>query len=86
MKANPTFGRCNIHKQAGLLLPPGQFVLQHQSQDLLDLINQNRMKINTKKTNVIPFNFSKNFDFLPQVKFPGHESLEGIYTTKLHRS
>ena len=83
IKAKPTFGPCNIHEQAGLILPPGQSVLQHQLQDLLEFTNQNRMKINTKKTKVIPFNVSKKFDFLPQVNFPGHEPLEVIYTTKL---
>ena len=43
------------------------------------------MKINTKKTKIIPFNVSKNHDFLPQINFPGHgqEPLEVIYTTRL---
>ena len=41
------------------------------------------MKINTKKTKIIPFNVSKKFDFLPQINFPGYEALEVTYTTKL---
>jgi hypothetical protein len=41
------------------------------------------MKINMKKTKVMPFNLSKKYDFLPQLGFPGEEPLEVIYTTKL---
>ena len=32
-----------------------------------------------KKTKVIHFNVSKNHNVLPQINFPGHESLEVIY-------
>ena len=31
----------------------------------------------------MPFNFTKKFDFLPQVSFPGCEPLEVIYETRL---
>ena len=41
------------------------------------------MKINYKKTKIIPFNFSKKFDFLPQLNFPDCEPLEVIYETRL---
>ena len=41
------------------------------------------MKINTKKTKIIPFNPTKNFDFLPLLNFPGEDPLEVIYSTKL---
>ena len=41
------------------------------------------MKINYKKTKIIPFNFSRNYDFLPQLHFPECEDLEVIYETKL---
>ena len=41
------------------------------------------MKINHKKTKIIPFNFSRKYDFLPQLSFPDCEPLEVIYETKL---
>ena len=41
------------------------------------------MKINVKKTKIIPFNFSKKFDFLPQLCFPESDPLEVIYKTRL---
>ena len=81
--ATATIGPPNIHEQPGLILPPDQSVLQHQLQDLLAFTDQNGMKINTKKTKIIPFNVSKKFDFLPQINFPGYEALEVTYTTKL---
>jgi hypothetical protein len=83
VKAAPFFGPPNIHEQPGLFLPPEQSVLQHQLADLLTFTNQNKMKINTKKTKVIPFNLSKKYDFLPQLSFPDQEPLEVIYKTKL---
>ena len=43
------------------------------------------MKINLKKTKVLPFNFSKKYDFLPQIHFPGSAPLEVIYETRLLR-
>ena len=81
--APPLFGPPNIHEQPGLHLPPEHAVLQHQLSDLLTFTNENKMKINLKKTKVIPFNLSKKFDFLPQLSFPGEEPLEVIYQTKL---
>ena len=41
------------------------------------------MKINFKKTKILPFNLSKKFDFLPQLNFPNCDPLEVIYTTRL---
>ena len=41
------------------------------------------MKINLKKTKIIPFNFTKTMDFIPELSFPGGDPLEVIYQTKL---
>ena len=41
------------------------------------------MKINVKKTKILPFNPSKNYGFLPQLSFPNCEPLEVIYETRL---
>ena len=41
------------------------------------------MKINYRKTKVMPFNFTRKSDFLPLISFPGGEPLEVIYTTWL---
>ena len=41
------------------------------------------MKINYKKTKILPFNTSKKYDFLPQLHFPDNDPLEVIYETRL---
>ena len=78
--APPIIGPANFHEIPGLALPPDQSVLQHQLADLLVFTDQNKMKINHKKTKI---NFSKKNDFLPQLNFPGCDPLEVIYETRL---
>ena len=40
------------------------------------------MVLNTKKTKIIPFNFSRKFDFVPEFMLES-EKLEVVYLTKL---
>ena len=80
---SPVVGPVNLHELPGLTLPPECSVLHHQLDDLLKFTVANKMKINNKKTKIMPFNFSKNFDFLPQLYFPGENPLEVIYQTRL---
>ena len=79
----PVFGPLNQHEQPGLILPPEDSILQHQLADLQAFTTLNKMKINIKKTKIMPFNTTKNYDFLPQLSFPDSEPLEVIYQTKL---
>ena len=81
--APPIIGPPNLHEIPGLTLPAEQSILQHQLADLSLFTAENKMKINHKKTKIIPFNFSKKFDFLPQLHFPDCEPLEVIYQTRL---
>ena len=76
-------GPPNLHEIPGLVLPPDKSILHHQLGDLSVFTETNKMKINYKKTKIIPFNFSKKFDFLPQLHFPNCEPLEVIYETRL---
>ena len=66
----PFIGPPNEHEQSGLYLPPDKSKLQHQLEDLLAFTDSNKMKINLKKTKILPFNTSKKYDFLPQINFP----------------
>ena len=81
--AIPIIGPLNQHEVPGLILPTHLSVLQHQLSDLCSFTEQNRMKLNLKKSKIMPFNFCKNLDFLPQLHFPGSEPLEVIYETRL---
>ena len=82
-RSTPIIGPANRHEQPGLHLPVEQSVLQHQLADLLTFTDKHLMKINFKKTKILPFNTSKKYDFLPQLSFPGTEPLEVIYETRL---
>ena len=76
-------GPLNFHERHGFMVPANKTILQHKLEDLLKFTDDNKMKINLKKTKVIPFNFSKTKDFIPELSFPGGEPLEVIYQTKL---
>ena len=81
--APPIIGPANFHERPGLSLPPDQSILWHQLADILNFTDSNKMKINHQKTKIMPFNFSKKYDFLPQLHFPDNDPLEVIYETKL---
>ena len=66
----PFIGPPNEHEQSGLYIPPDKSKLQHQLEDLLAFTDSNKMKINLKKTKILPFDTSKKYDFLPQINFP----------------
>ena len=76
-------GPRNIHESSGLHLPADKSILQHQLNDLANFTEENKMKINEKKSKVIPFNFSQKYDFVPQLSFPNSDHLEVIYQTRL---
>ena len=79
----PMIGSPNLHEIPRLYLPAEQSILQHQLAYLLAFTEANKMKINAKKTKIIPFNSSKELDFLPELNFPVCPPLEVIYETKL---
>ena len=79
----PTIGPLNFHERHGLDLPQERSILQHKLDDLLQFTNKNKMMINAKKTNIMPFNFTKSLDFIPNLSFPGGDQLNVIYQTKL---
>ena len=83
VRAPLIIGPPNLHEIQGFVLPPDQSVLQHQLSDLCAFTKENKMKINFKKSKIMPFNLSKSFDFLPQLHFPDCEPMDVIYETKL---
>ena len=77
-------GPQNYHERCGLFLPVHNSILQHKLEDMQQFTNQNLMMINKKKTVIMPFNFSRNYDFIPRLNFPGDEvPLDVTYETKL---
>ena len=49
----------NQHEQPGLYLPVALSILQLQHADLIIFTEEIKMKINFKKTKILPFNTSK---------------------------
>ena len=76
-------GPPNINETSGLYLPTENSILQHQLADLATFTTNHNMKLNLKKTKVISFDFSKKYNFLPQLSFPNCDPLEVIHETKL---
>ena len=83
VRRHPFIGPLNFHERHGLVVPAETTILQHKLKDLLEFTAKKKMKINMKKTKVIPFNFTKSMDFIPELSFPGGDNLEVIYQTKL---
>ena len=70
------------HERCGLFLPAHNSILQHKLEDMQHFTNKNLMLINKKKTVIMPFNFSHNYDFIPRLSFPGDEvPLDVTYET-----
>ena len=75
-------GPKTFHDRNGLCLPPGNTSLQRRLDDLVTYVEDHDMVLNTKKTKIIPFNFSRKFDFVPEFMLQGEEP-EVVYLTKL---
>ena len=56
--------------------------VQHRLNDLQKFSHNFEMSINTGKTKIQPFKFSKKFDFVPEMQFEG-KTLEVVYKTQL---
>ena len=70
-------------EQCGLVLPKDKSILQHKLADMQEFTRRNMMMVNKKKTMVMPFNFTYDYDFIPWLNFPGEDPLTVIYETKL---
>ena len=79
----PISGPLNFHEQCWLVLPPDKSILQHKLADIQEFTHRNMMMVNRKKTMVMPFNFTYNYDFIPWLNFPGEDPITVIYETRL---
>jgi hypothetical protein len=65
-----------------LKLPPDKSKVQERLNELEQYVTVHDMKLNTTKTKIIPFNFSRKYDFVPAIALGG-QNLEVVYKTKL---
>ena len=70
----------NYHERT---MPPENNLLQYYMDDTEKFTLENRMKINPKKSQVILFNKSRNWDFPPEVSFADGNNLEYVSELKL---
>ena len=74
-------GPRDYHDRHGLVNSPSS-LLQKRLNDIEVHSNIHQMKINKEKTKIIPFNFSRKYDFIPKYNIDGQE-LDVVYETKL---
>ena len=75
-------GPLNFHDRNGLYLPPGNSCLQARLTDLENYVTSHGMKINEKKSQIIPFNFTKKYDFTPSLVLNKNQ-IDVVHVTKL---
>ena len=75
-------GPRTYHDRNGLILPPQNTKLQMKLDELAEYANLHDMKINTGKSKIMPFNFTRKYDFTPEYSIGG-TPLENVYSTKL---
>ena len=73
----------NYHERTMQVLPPENNLLQYYLNDAEHFTQDNLMKINPKKSQVILFNKSRNWDFPPEVSFSDGKHLESVSEMKL---
>ena len=71
------------HERTGHVLPVESSKIQHLLNDLLQYTAKHEMKVNDAKTNVILFNRSKNYDFLPRLTIGQSEPLKVVEEIKI---
>ena len=73
----------NFHERTGHILPPDNNLLQFYIHDTENFARENKLVINKKKTKVISFTKSRNWDFPPEFNFSDGSQIEYISDTKL---
>ena len=66
----------------GLFLPPNSSRLQQRLDDLTEYVVNHDMALNTDKTKIMSFNFTRKYNFVPELSIDG-VTLEVVTRTKL---
>ena len=74
--------RFRFHDRFGLILPSENSLIQRRLHQMHQYMEVNQMIINTRKSVVMPFNFSRNYDFLPSLTYDSRP-LDVVYKTCL---
>ena len=71
------------HDRTGLVLPEGFSQVQSMLDELDVFTEKNQMKINHKKSKVMLFNKSRNYDFMPKLKLQTDDNLLVVEEMKI---
>ena len=71
-----------ISEHDSLVLPPTRSLLQNRLNEVSKSAEVHDMKLNLDKTKIIPFNFTRNFQFEPELSLDG-TNLDVVHETKL---
>ena len=75
-------GPRTYHDRNGLFFPVECSALQRRLDDLEKSAHMHDMKLNISKTKVMPFNFTRKYDFVPAFVLDG-DCLDVVYETRL---
>ena len=75
-------GPRSYHDRHGHVLPCEKSNIQKRLKDISDYADIHQLKLNEKKTMVMPFNFTRKYDFLPKISVD-NKQLDVVYSTKL---
>ena len=70
------------HDRNGLVLPPERSLLQRRLHEVSESAELHDMKLNLTKTKLMPFNFTKKYDFVPNFSLDGRP-IDVVYESKL---
>ena len=73
----------NYHERTEQILPAENNLLQYYLHDTENFVNENKMKINNKKTKVMIFNKARKWDFPPELSLADQINLEVVSEQKL---
>ena len=68
---NDLMGPRTYHDRNGLFLPKECSSLQHRLDELAESVQIHDMKLNIAKTKVMPFNFTRKYDFALALELDG---------------
>ena len=74
-------GPREFHDRNGLVLLPTKSKLQTRLDEITIAANNHEMKLNLKKSKIMPFNFTRKYDFLPTYSLE-NTPMEVVYSMK----
>ena len=73
----------NFQERTGHVIKNQENIIQHEVNNFFDFVSKKEMVINHKKSEVMVFNFSRNYAFPPDIKIGSADILREVSVTKL---